>query len=102
MIYQTEKTLGELGDKVSESEKAPVQAAVENLKEKMKGTDVEAIKSATEAVTQAFYKISEKLYQNAAPQEGAPEGGATGNNGGSNGGDGYVDADYEVVDDDNK
>ena len=102
MIYQTEKTLSELGDKVSESEKAPVQAAVENLKEKMKGTDVEAIKSATEAVTQAFYKISEKLYQNAAPQEGAPEGGATGGNGGSNGGDGYVDADYEVVDDDNK
>ena len=101
MVYQTEKTLTELGDKISDSEKAPVQAAVEDLKEKLKGSDVEAIKKATEAVTQAFYKISEKLYQNAAPQEGAPETGS-GTGSGNQGGDGYVDADYEVVDDDNK
>ena len=96
MIYQSEKTLTDLGDKVTESEKAPIQAAIEDLKEKMKGSNVEAIKSSTEALTQAFYKISEKLYQNAAPQEGAP------NMGGNAGGDdGFVDADYEVVDDDN-
>ena len=101
MVYQTEKTLTELGDKISDSEKAPVQAAVEDLKEKLKGSDVEAIKKATEAVTQAFYKISEKLYQNAAPQEGAPETGSSAGSG-NQGGDGYVDADYEVVDDDNK
>ncbi len=102
MVYQTEKTLTELGDKISDSEKAPVQAAVEDLKEKLKGSDVEAIKKATEAVTQAFYKISEKLYQNAAPQEGAPETGSSSTGSGNQGGDGYVDADYEVVDDDNK
>jgi len=95
MIYQSEKTLNELGDKVNDSEKAPILAAIEDLKEKLKGSDVEAIKTATEAVTQAFYKISEKLYQNAAPQEGAPDMG--GNPGGD---DGFVDADYEVVDDD--
>ena len=102
MVYQTEKTLTELGDKINDSEKAPVQAAVEDLKEKLKGSDVEAIKKATEAVTQAFYKISEKLYQNAAPQEGAPETGSSSTGSGNQGGDGYVDADYEVVDDDNK
>ena len=99
MVYQTEKTLSELGDKISDSDKAPVQAAVEDLKEKLKGNDVEAIKTATEAVTQAFYKISEQLYKNAAPQDGAPDMGGNSGNGG-NGGDGFVDADYEVVDDD--
>ena len=99
MIYQTEKTLGELGDKISDTEKAPIQAAVENLKEKNKGNDVEAIKAATEELQKAFYAVSEKLYQQQAPQ-GDPTGGA-GFNGGAQGGgdDNVVDADYEVVDD---
>jgi len=101
MIYQTEKTLGELGDKVSESEKAPIQAAIENLKEKNKGNDVEAIKAATEEVQKAFYAVSEKLYQQQAPQ-GDPTGGAGFNGGAQGGDDNVVDADYEVVDDDNK
>ncbi len=96
MIYQTEKTLGELGDKVSESEKAPIQAAIENLKEKNKGNDVEAIKAATEEVQKAFYAVSEKLYQQQAAQQGAPNGGTAPNQGGD---DNVVDADYEVVDD---
>ena len=91
VVYQTEKTLNELGDKISESEKAPILAAVEKLKELNKGNDVAAIKAATEEVQQAFYKVSEKLYQQANPQ-GQPGAGA------QPGDDGVVDADYETVD----
>ncbi len=102
VIYQTEKTLNELGDKISSSEKTDVQAALEELKEKNKGSDVEAIKAATDKVQKAFYAISEKLYKNAAPQDGAPtDGGAAGSagNAGGNGGDDVVDADFEEVND---
>ena len=95
MVYQIEKSLNELGDKVSESDKAPVQAALENLKEKLKGNDTAAIKAATEELQKSFYAISEKLYQNAAPQ-GDPNPGA----GTKGGDDNVVDADYTVVDDD--
>ena len=66
VAYQTEKTLGELGDKIDASEKSKIQAAVDHLKEVNKGTDIEAIKKATEEVQQAFYKVSEKLYQQGA------------------------------------
>ncbi len=89
MIYQTEKTLGELGDKISAEEKASIEAAVEKLKEVNKGTDVEAIKAATEELQKAFYAVSEKLYQQANPQGGQP--------GQQPGDDGVVDADYETV-----
>ena len=91
IIYQTEKTLNELGDKISADEKATIQAAVDKLKELNKGTDVAAIKAATEEVQKAFYAVSEKLYQNAAPQEGCDNNCNTCN-------DGPVDADYETVD----
>ena len=91
-VYQTEKTLNELGDKISADEKSAIQAAVDNLKEVNKGTDVAAIKAATEEVQQAFYKVSEKLYQQANPQGGA-QGGYQ-----PQGDDGVVDADYETVD----
>ena len=93
-IYQTEKTLGELGDKIDASEKSKIQAAVDNLKELNKGTDIAAIKAATEEVQKAFYAASEKLYQQANPQ------GAQGTQGGyqAPGDDGVVDADYETVD----
>ena len=90
-VYQTEKTLNELGDKISDSDKAPILAAVEKLKEVNKGTDIAAIKAATEEVQQAFYKVSEKLYQQANPQ--GAQGGYQQPNG-----DGVVDADYETVD----
>ena len=93
IIYQTEKTLGELGDKISDSEKASIQSAVDNLKEVNKGTDVAAIKAATEEVQKAFYAVSEKLYQQAGAQ-----GGCDPNCGGNCGNDGPVDADYETVD----
>jgi len=94
MIFQAEKTLGELGDKVTEEEKAPVTAAIEKLKETVKSGTTEAIKADTEALQQAFYKISEKLYQQQAAQGGAPgaDGGATGTD--ANGGT-YYNADYE-------
>ncbi len=88
-VYQTEKTLNELGDKISAEEKSNIQSAVDRLKEVNKGTDLEAIKMATEEVQKAFYAVSEKLYQNAAPQG---EAGAAPN-------DGPVDADYEEVKD---
>ena len=93
-VYQTEKTLNELGDKIDASEKASIQSAVDHLKEVNKGTDIEAIKKATEEVQQAFYKVSEKLYQQANPQGGAQPGGNTQ----KPGDDGVVDADYESVD----
>ena len=95
MIYQTEKTLGELGDKIGEAEKAPILAAVEKLKEENKGSNVEAIKAATEEVQKAFYAVSEKLYQQQAPQ-GDPTGGY---NPGAAPDDGVVDADFEEVND---
>ncbi len=103
VIYQTEKTLNDLGGKVPEGDKAPVLAAVEKLKETVKGSDVAAIKAATEEVQKALSAIGEKLYQNVPPQgggQGGPEAGSqSGPQGGGAGGDGVVDADYEVVDD---
>ena len=100
MVYQAEKTLSEVGDKVPESEKAPIQAGIEKLKETLKGEDTDAIKAATEELTQSFYKMSEKLYQQQAPQGDAAAqqpGGDTGAQGGQ-----YYDADYKVVDDDDQ
>ena len=100
MVYQAEKTLSEVGDKVPESEKAPIQAGIEKLKETLKGEDTDAIKAATEELTQLFYKMSEKLYQQQAPQGDAAAqqpGGDTGAQGGQ-----YYDADYKVVDDDDQ
>ena len=89
-VYQTE-----LGDKLSDSDKASVQAAVDKLKEEMKGSDTAAIKAATEEVQKAFYAVSEKLYQQTGAQ-GQPQQPQQGN--GGNGSDDVVDADYESVD----
>ncbi len=99
MVYQAEKTLGEMGDKIPESDKAPVQAAIDKLKETLKGEDTAAIKADTEALQQAFYAVSEKLYQQAGPQAGGPDMGGTAP-GGDQGGQQYYDADYKVVDED--
>ena len=73
MVYQTEKALGEMGDKLDAAEKGEVEAKLGALKTALTGTDTAAIKSATEELTQAFYKISEKMYQAAggAQQPGA-------------------------------
>ena len=89
-VYQTEKTLTDLGDKISADEKASIQSAIDKLKEVNKGNDIAAIKAATEEVQKAFYAVSEKLYQQANPQ-GQPGAQQPGD-------DGVVDADYETVD----
>ena len=99
MVYQAEKTLGEVGDKVPESEKAPIQAGIDKLKETLKGEDTDAIKAATEELTQLFYKMSEKLYQQAPQGDAAAQ--QPGADAGAQGGQ-YYDADYKVVDDDDQ
>ncbi len=82
MIFQSEKSLNELGDKVTEDEKKPVLDAINKLKETVKGNNTEAIKADTEALEKSFYAISEKLYKAAQEAQGAqgagPEQGADG------------------------
>ena len=99
MVYPAEKTLSEVGDKVPESEKAPIQAGIDKLKETLKGEDTDAIKAATEELTQLFYKMSEKLYQQAPQGDAAAQ--QPGADAGAQGGQ-YYDADYKVVDDDDQ
>ena len=101
IVYQTEKTLSEMGDKLDAADKSEVEAKLEELKTALKGTDTAAIKSATEALTQAFYKVSEKMYQ-ATGAQGQPGAGSDPSQGGAQGGQDYYDADYTVVDDDKK
>ncbi|GAA0097653.1 molecular chaperone DnaK [Clostridium perfringens] len=104
-VYQTEKTLNELGDKVSAEEKSEIEAKIEEVKKVKDGDDIEAIKKAMEDLTQAFYKVSEKLYQQNGGAQG--EGFDPNNMGGANAGagaansndDNVVDADFEVQDD---
>ena len=103
LVYQTEKSLGELGGKTSDSEKAPVEAALNKLKETLKGSDVEAIKADAEELKKAFYAVAEKMYAQANPQ-GAP-GADMGAQGGAQtgpSGETVYDADYKVVDDEDK
>ncbi len=88
MVYQTEKTLKDLEGKVSEDEKATVTTKLDALKKSLEGEDIEDIKKKTEELTEAFYAISQKLYENTNPGEGQ----------GANPADDVVDADYEVVD----
>ncbi|MCD8256676.1 MAG: Hsp70 family protein, partial [Oscillospiraceae bacterium] len=101
MVYQTEKTLEEMKDKIDASDKAEVEGALAKLKTALSGSDTAAIKAETEALTQVFYRVSEKLYSQAAPQ-GEPGQQPGGNPGASAGGEQYYDADYTVVDDDDR
>jgi len=97
MIYQTEKTLKELEGKIDAADKANIESKLEALKNVAKGNDIQAIKDATDALQQAFYAASEKMYQQANPQGNA--GAGYNPNAGFNGGsDDVVDADYETVD----
>ncbi|MEI3062983.1 MAG: molecular chaperone DnaK [Oscillospiraceae bacterium] len=109
MVYQTEKTLNEMGDKLDAADKSEVESKLTALKTALTGTDTAAIKAATEELTQAFYKVSEKMYQAAGGAQGAgfdpnqAAGGAQGGTSGTSGnGQDYYDADYTVVDDDKK
>ena len=113
-VAQAERTLKELGDKVDANDKSTIEAEIAKVNEALKSTDSEAIKQASEGLQQAFYKISEKLYQQANPQgaQGGAQGfnpqdfaqGAQGGaqNGAQGGNDGNVyEADYREVDNDN-
>ena len=101
MVYQTEKILDEMGDKVDAADKSSIDAALNKVKEALKGADTQAIKDATEELKKAFYAVSEKLYAQQGGQPGpGPDMGGAGFSGGQPGGDNVVDADYEVVDDD--
>ncbi|HNZ93109.1 MAG TPA: Hsp70 family protein, partial [Rectinema sp.] len=108
LIYSTEKSLKEVGDKISASEKSAVENAVKELKDVMEGKDTELIKQKTEALKQASYKLSEELYRSASAQGAASEasGSATGESasdgsaGSSDNAQNADDVDYKVVDDD--
>ncbi len=97
LIFQSEKTLSELGDKITDAEKAPVTAAIEKLKETVKTGDTEAIKADTEALEKSFYTISEKLYSQAQAAQGGANPNADPNAGAQQGSDGntYYNADFE-------
>ncbi len=100
--YQVEKTLGEVGDKIPAEDKAKVQAALDHLKETLKGADINAIKDATEAVNKEFAEVGSKIYGQAGPGPDMGGGFAGGSQPGGQAGPDVVDADYEVIDDDQK
>ena len=99
MIYTTEKSLKELGDKISDDEKAKIQTEIEALKTASAGTDTQAIKDQTEKLTQVSYDVFGKIYQQAAAEAQAQQNAQGGQDGQNNGGtnpDGTVNTDYEV------
>ncbi|NCE64902.1 molecular chaperone DnaK [Pseudoflavonifractor sp. 524-17] len=102
VVYQTEKALEDMGDKIDAGDKATVEGAIQKLKDALKGSDIEAIKTATEEASKAFYPIAEKMYAQNGQQQGGPDmGGAAQDSGSGDSGDpNVVDADYTVVDDD--
>lgn len=100
MVYQCEKAMADLGDKISADEKSNVQAKVDALKEALKGTDVEAMKARQEELQKDFYEMSSKMYQQAQGAQAGPEADPQGGSGAA-GGD-YVDADFKEVDEDGK
>ena len=103
LVFQSEKALTDLGDKLSADEKSGVQAEIEKVKEALKGTDTDMIKAATEGLSKKFSDLAGKIYQQQAPQGNPNMGGqpGAGAQGGQQGD--FVDADFtEVKDDDNK
>ena len=102
LIYQSEKALTDIGDKVSESEKSEVNAAIAKLKETLKGDNTDAIKADTEELQKKFYALSEKLYKQQGGDPGSQGGPEQGGGSGSQGSDGYYNADFEDKTGDNK
>ena len=103
LIYSTEKSLRELGDKLNDQDKGFINNAIEDLKKAMEGSDVSAIKTATERLSEVSYNAFGKIYQQQAAQGQAQQGGNPGADQQQqqqpHGDDNVVDADYEVVDD---
>ena len=97
LVYQSEQTLSDMGDKLDAADKHTIEAAIAKTRTALSGTDSAAIKSASEELQKAFYAASEKMYQQANPQ-GGPQGGPGAGQAGPQ--DNVYDADYEVVDDD--
>ena len=95
LIFQSEKTLAEIGDKLPESDLADVKSGVEKLKETVKTDDTEAIKRDTEALQQAFYAVSEKLYKQSGAAQGDPNADFGGAQGGADDNGTYYDAGFE-------
>ena len=98
LVYNSEKTLNELGDKVSGEEKAKIENEIEATKKALESNDTEAIKEATEKLTKVFYEMSEQLYKNANPNAGAEGADPNAGNEANDNGNVY-DADYKVEDD---
>ncbi len=106
MVYQSEKTIKDLGDKLSADDKSGLEAKINDLKEALKGENIEDIKAKQKALEEKFYEVSAKVYQQANPNGDPNMGGQPGCDGncgdcGNHGanGDGYVDADYREVND---
>jgi len=98
LIYSTEKSVKEVGDKVDEATKGNIEQGIENLKKAMEGDDLEEIKRLTEELTQASHKLAEAMYSQASQQEAQAEGGAgAGSSPDSSGDEDVVDADFEEV-----
>ena len=102
LVYNSEKTLEELGDKISGEEKAKVETEIENTKKALETNNVETIKEATDKLTKVFYELSEKLYANAGAANGATGNTGTADTSNNTNGDNVVDADYTVEDEDKK
>lgn len=113
LIYTTEKSVKEFGDKISEADKAGITAAIETLRKALDGSDIEATKAAVEALKQASYKLSEEIYKQSGATQGAEAGGTSGQQTAQEDGNSSSnehnqrkgtaeDVDYEVVDEDEK
>ncbi len=100
LVYQCEKAMTDLGDKLEANDKSEIEAKIADVKKALEGTNTEEIKAATDALQQKFYEVSAKIYQQANPQGQGPDMGAQGPDMGAEGG--TYDGDYTVVDDDNK
>ncbi|ABB33737.1 chaperone protein DnaK [Geobacter metallireducens RCH3] len=102
LAYSTEKSLKEYGDKIGDDEKKKIEEAVAALKKAMEGDDVDAIKQATDALTQASHKLAEAVYAKTQTEGGAQPGAEADGDTGAKGGEKVVDADFEEVKDDKK
>ena len=105
IVYSSEKTLKELGDKISSEEKSKIETEIANTKKALEGTDIDAIDAAAKKLQEAFYSVSEKLYQQVAQeQQQKAASGETADKGteATENNDNVVDADYNVVDDNNE